>query len=1104
MPSSTPSVSISSGLISHHDPAHLVKQHAGYTAFPPWLDSVSIQDRIVAGQDRGGRDGVQTNTLIENEIHNPTEVEINDFFDKKWPEGFIIPYHNAIGSKIFDNGKPYARIRVRVPGDGPKYLQSKNTKPHIYIPKGLSHLVSDELVVVEGEIKALSLVEEGIPAVGIGGFYGLASKNVLIPEIVDLLTSLSIKKVYFLGDNDTSVNPCFSDAALKYSNLLDSVNPAFPISLYLPRIPLSQPKGIDDVKGALGAAFGAFWDAITTTAIHVPPFTGKLPTKSSPNLAFKDKRAELIFVLLAPELPFIASSSGHSDAEFFYRFANLSTYIPSKYLPNFEAMCQKVMYTIPAIQSAANDLRDLPYDASNKLRHGTKTMIMSMYGGKTTHATSTFTGSPSSPSLASSESPKVKVNLPSAPYTTPAESARQIFECLAKAKRFFFYNSAPAYLKNKEKLEFLGPDSLKYELPNYAICVRQVPSKLGYPKEIQEKYPSTEECKVVFQADIEALLPPLYCIHKAPILVRDGCSVKTLTQGYHSEAGGRHIVNGQVEEPDNFNEAVNTLKEIIADSPFNSESDRVRTLCALITPALVFGELLPSHSPLFFFEADFSQIGKGFLAELIQKVYGEAASLIGQQEGGVGSVDETLATALVKGTPFIQLDNFRGSFSAPYFEAVLTTGNNQKVSCRTPYAKVIDVDPKNRVFHFTSNGITTTNDLINRMCIIRLRQANLPTKFRTFPGNLSVLDYIEANQAKCLGSVLRIVKEWVLRGMPRRSLPGCSRFQLWWEVMEWFTAEIFGTISPRTDHEEVRQRIKIPDLGWLRSVSILACEKGPAKDLTAQKISDICLRNAIYAPTALGRSPVDRMLAGKTLNRIFSDSEDEDQESKVKIDEIQTVEIDGYSVSRVKRLVDRPQKGDKRRVVFYSFENRSPSAGSPPQDPTDPTVPPVPPVIPPSYVSVGRFERITEDIKLLVTQLAENGPAFDTLIAELSNHGISGDLAERAILSLIDTGRLLHLEGRFFPKDPEGYPALSPEDMHLAPEIQKANPVHMACLAHWKAFQLWTEGRLPGGHRQSLVRLIPEIVDDPDEWRIDESEEEGSKAGMELHMQEEK
>ena len=1092
--------SASATLIDDDDPAHLVAQRAhGYIPFPDWLTAASIRDRTVDGQDRGGRDGIQTATLIENGIHRPTAAEISEFFNPYWPEGFIIPYHNAIGRKIFDNDKPYARLRLSNPRDGKKYTQSKGSKPHIYIPKGLSGLDTDELVVVEGEIKALSLVEEGVAAIGIGGFYSLASKKVLIPEAKDLLISLSVKKVFFLGDNDTSVNAQFSDAALVYSNLLHLVNPTSPISIYLPRIPLDKPKGIDDVKGALGPAFRAFWDSIIKTAVHVPPFLDKFDSQE-----FKDRRAELIQLLLTPEIPFIASSSGATDAEFFYRFASIYKYLPASRHAAFAAICQDVMYDISKVAAAANVIQ---FKLPDELKQATKQAVMSMYGGKASSATPV----PPSPAIPPSVTPpspsKPKIHLPSAPFTTPADTAREIFTCLGKTKRFFFYTSAPAFLQNNEKLAFLEPDSLRYEIPNYAFWVKLVSSKLGFPVEKMVTYPSADECRIILQPDQARILPPLLSIHKSPILVKDGSVAKTLTKGYHPEGEGRYILDGAVIPPLSLAEAVNELKELVSDSPFNNESDRSRALCALITPALVFGGFLATHSPLFFFEADFSQIGKGFLAELIQTIYGEQATLIGQQTGGVGSVDETLATALVKGTPFIQMDNFRGTFSAPYFEAILTTGKNQTVSCRTPYSKAIDIDPKNRVFHFTSNGIATTKDLINRMCVIRLRQSQLPKTFKTFSGNLGVLDYIVANQSKCLGAVFRIVQEWISHRMPSRSLPGNSRFQQWWEVMEWFALDVFNTVSPRTDHDEVKQRIAIPDLGWLRRVAIAACEKGPVKDLTAQKISDICQRNVILADSARGQSSVDRMLAGRILNRIFNDSEDEDLDSTVGPGMPQKVEIDGYIVTREKRNVERPQKSDSRLVVFYSFEfdpSKAPPSPQDPQDPSDPTTPPVPPVIPTPAVSAGKFERISEDTKFLVAQLAESGPDFDTLIASLSKHGISPDLAERAIIAMIDSGKLLHLDGRFFAKDHQGNPVLSAEEMHLAPAIERANPVHMACLAQWKAYQLWTEGRLPGGHRQSLVRLVPEVVDDPDEWTIDESEEEeGSKAGMELHMKEE-
>jgi hypothetical protein len=111
------------------------------------------------------------------------------------------------------------------------------------------------------------------------------------------------------------------------------------------------------------------------------------------------------------------------------------------------------------------------------------------------------------------------------------------------------------------------------------------------------------------------------------------------------------------------------LRNLISSPP---PADKSRAIAAILTPALKFGGLLEAHTPLFVVEADDSQAGKGFLLELVQMIYRETASIVTQRQGGVASLDESLAQAMLDGRPFIQLDNVRGHIGSPYFEAILT------------------------------------------------------------------------------------------------------------------------------------------------------------------------------------------------------------------------------------------------------------------------------------------------------------------------------------------------------------------------------------------------------------------------------------------------
>ena len=72
--------------------------------------------------------------------------------------------------------------------------------------------------------------------------------------------------VYFQGDADTCFIFEFSLEAVKLAKALPPG-----CTLRLPRIPITMPNGIDDVRQKLGDEFLAFWEKIKNTATPVPP-----------------------------------------------------------------------------------------------------------------------------------------------------------------------------------------------------------------------------------------------------------------------------------------------------------------------------------------------------------------------------------------------------------------------------------------------------------------------------------------------------------------------------------------------------------------------------------------------------------------------------------------------------------------------------------------------------------------------------------------------------------------------------------------------------------------------------------------------------------------
>lgn len=121
--------------------------------------------------------------------------------------------------------------------------------------------------------------------------------------------------------------------------------------------------------------------------------------------------------------------------------------------------------------------------------------------------------------------------------------------------------------------------------------------------------------------------------------------------------------------------------------------------------------------------------------------------------GGVGSLDESYAQALLSGRPFVMIDNLRGRLDSQLLEMALTAGGHNP--CRTPGRAEIMVDVRH-VFHLlTSNGVETTADFANRSSIIRLRKRHGYT-FRHFDEG-DLLSHVAANQNYYLGCVFSVI-----------------------------------------------------------------------------------------------------------------------------------------------------------------------------------------------------------------------------------------------------------------------------------------------------------------------------------------------------------
>ena len=264
-------------------------------------------------------------------------------------------------------------------------------------------------------------------------------------------------------------------------------------------------------------------------------------------------------------------------------------------------------------------------------------------------------------------------------HSAISESARNIFGSIAETHTLFVRAGSVVELVRKSdgcSLEIIKPESFRSRLERYGhrLVAWKIDDSGG--KVMKPKLCSNDSAKALL-ATVEArkLLPTIRTVAAAPVIVPDGDGVKILAPGYHAENGGTLVVGGAVPPEMTVDEAAALLLATLAEFVFQCPGDRARAFAAMITPALKMGGFINGFIPVDVREADQPQTGKGFSLQLIRAIYRESAYPIALKSGGVGSLDESICSALISGKPFIAIDNVRGKLDSQFLEMILTWGD---------------------------------------------------------------------------------------------------------------------------------------------------------------------------------------------------------------------------------------------------------------------------------------------------------------------------------------------------------------------------------------------------------------------------------------------
>ena len=668
------------------------------------------------------RPGISEATLTALDIRHVSEDEAFNLLGQRY-SGLYIPY------RVNVEGKPFGRLRLDQPQDGRKYTQRINTGVHPYIPSLTGLEAQDDLVIVEGEFKAISLCEAGFRAVGISGFYGFEHEGQLCLRLKKHLKEHPARRILFVGDNDTALNFQFSDAAMKLARLVD------PAPLALPRIPLSVPKGADDCREKLGEGFPAWWTSVVASSVSVPP---KLPA---------DLLAVELFKLAVADLKMF---SGVEWAQVLQKISKLASHLKPLARGGLAKLC-KAEFGI-----AKSDLGQAAVLAMEKKDHK-------------------FTSKePSVSALLNSSKPKVGLPCDGRLLSTFAAELAEIL----KGRGMYQRGGLPFVVNSQhDGLDIVTAQMLRTFAEEHLVCFRI--RRAGETELSLDRTMSEGDAKgVLCSQQFLNRLPNLERIATARLpVIRQNGEIELLPAGYDAESLILTVPQCEYDEGMPLSEARKVIDGLLEEFPF-ADAKRSKAVAVSAMVSLFAVGLLPKAAlrPAFVYLANAEGAGKTILAKCaISPVHGFVDTEGSPKDKA--EIAKELLTAVIEARTYILLDNCKGHVDSSQLEAFLTAVRWK--------GRVLGVSKsfcgENNVTVFiTGNSCTVSPDVRRRSLFIELFMEDERAEDRKFSRTLDDAALL-GMRAGVLAALWAFVREWDAAGRPKPSRSHSS-FPRWAEI----------------------------------------------------------------------------------------------------------------------------------------------------------------------------------------------------------------------------------------------------------------------------------------------------------------------------------
>jgi hypothetical protein len=501
-----------------------------------------------------------------------------------------------------------------------------------------------------------------------------------------------------------------------------------------------------------------------------------------------------------------------------------------------------------------------------------------------------------------------------------AQTAQQLFGAMAKSREFFIRGGELVRIDTDDKdrgyqFNEVTEQSMRSIAPTFFKKVSAINCKVDGDRTTwskKQKNLPRDFCAAILVTDERMNLPGVNVISAAPILYENPSKsgeVILCREGHTDDVmGGVFVTGGESIAPKNLESAVALLLNLFKDFDFLTEADKARAIAMLITPALVKGGLVGGSVPMDFAEADVSQAGKGYRHKLVTAVYNETPSIASQRKGGVGSFDESVGEALLRGRPFIKLDNLRGELDSTTLEAILTADQKEYILARG-FGKQADVRAGVYLFQASSNGAQGTRDIANRSCIIRIRKRPDNYQFDTFKEG-DLLDHVRANQGLYLGAVHAVVEAWIKQGKQETN-EGRHDFRKWVRKLDWIMTNIFGLSGMMDGRRSIQTRVSTPILGAMRELAFAAKKSGRLEEwMPATELIEFAENQNVKIPNIPEKGDDDKK--SRWLGTQLKPPFDNEGGDKLPLEE--------FVMSRDNRDVRRMDGKGFNKKWFYQFE----------------------------------------------------------------------------------------------------------------------------------------------------------------------------------------